>query len=218
VQKRARDFIATREERRVRAQRSVRSGRARERERKSIINKFENCFHQWLLHVLFTRIDIRRTRFDSRPEIDDLNEVCFRRLRLFPPRFRDLARPQNRLDNVNTVCFRRLWLFLLIPGSCDLRIDDVNKFCFRRLRFRPRFWEPGETAGIGPRLPGVIAGGNVGGGAGCCRRMCSREFGFRKRASRVYTMYHCCGRVLFYSYPQGKCMDEVLGRVCLPSG
>jgi len=113
--------------------------------------------------VLFTRIDIRRTRFDSRPEIDDMNEVCFRRLRLFPPRFRDLARPQNRLNNVNTVCFRRLQLFLLIPGSCDLTIDDVNKFCFRRLRFLPRFWEPGETAGIGPRLPGVIAGGNVGG-------------------------------------------------------
>jgi hypothetical protein len=92
-----------------------------------------------------------------------MNEVCFRRLRLFPPRFRDLARPQNRLNNVNTVCFRRLRLFLLIPGSCDLTIDDVNKFCFRRLRFLPRFWEPGETAGIGPRLPGVIAGGNVGG-------------------------------------------------------
>jgi len=49
----------------------------------------------------------------------------------------------------------------------------VNKFCFRRLRFRPRFWEPGETAGIGPRLPGVIAGGNVcgeGGVAGECAR------------------------------------------------
>jgi hypothetical protein len=42
----------------------------------------------------------------------------------------------------------------------------MNKFCFRRLRFRPRFWEPGEATGIGPRLPGVIAGGNVGAGGG----------------------------------------------------
>ncbi len=39
----------------------------------------------------------------------------------------------------------------------------------------------------------------------------------RKRASRVCAMYHCCGRVYFSSYPEGKCMDEVLGRVCLPS-
>jgi hypothetical protein len=136
IDQHARDFIATKEERRVRAQCSVRGGRARERE-KSIINKFENCFHQWLLHVLFTRIDIRRTRFDSRLEIDDVNEVCFRRLRLFPPRFRDLARPQNRLDNVNTVRLRRL---RLLPEYRDFRMDDVNKVFFWRLRlFLHRF-------------------------------------------------------------------------------
>jgi hypothetical protein len=76
--------------------------------------------------------------------------------------------------------------FILDSRISRLQIDDVNKFCLKRLRFRPRFWEPGQPRELGHGYPvlyrvlhdNVLAGVRI-----------------RKRASRVCTMYHCCGRV-----------------------